>query len=230
LNDGALDETVRRADPDRWLATRFVADRGKRDDLIALYAFDLELERARRVTTTVLMAQIRLTWWAEALDEIAAGKTPRAHPVVSALAEAITRRGLAIATLAAMIDARIESAGMEAFELKAAREWADGIGGSAAEIGACILDPQATATAVRPAGRLVALAGLARAGFLDPDLARPVLESGLIDANRAARNLPAAAFPAIAQATLVRIDLAGGRASELGRRLRLLWAVATGRL
>jgi phytoene synthase len=230
LVEDALDEIVRRADPDRWLATRFVADRAKREDLIALYAFDLELERARRVTTTPLMAQIRLAWWAEALDEIAAGKTPRAHPVASALADAVVRRGLAMAPLAAMIEAWTLTAGVGRFELDEARDWAEGVGGSAAEIGASILDPQAPAVAVRPAGRLIALARLSRAGLADRDLVGPTLKSGLAEANRAARDLPAVAFPAIAPATLVRMNLAGARATDLERRLRLVWAVTTGRL
>ena len=46
-----LDGLVRRVDPDRWLATRFIADEAKRADVIALYAFDYELARARQVTS-----------------------------------------------------------------------------------------------------------------------------------------------------------------------------------
>ena len=40
-----FDALVRRVDPDRWLATRFVADPVARADLLTLYAFDHELAR-----------------------------------------------------------------------------------------------------------------------------------------------------------------------------------------
>ncbi|HEY3889926.1 MAG TPA: squalene/phytoene synthase family protein, partial [Caulobacteraceae bacterium] len=79
-----LDGTIRQADPDRWLASRFVADPVARADLIALYAFNHELARATEVAHEPLMQEIRLTWWREALDEVFAGRPPRRHPVVEA--------------------------------------------------------------------------------------------------------------------------------------------------
>ena len=83
-----LDALIRRVDNDRWLATRFVADPEQRADLIALYAFDYELARAGRATSTPLLAEIRLTWWREALDEVYGGDPVRYHPAVAALASA----------------------------------------------------------------------------------------------------------------------------------------------
>jgi len=35
-----IDALVRRVDPDRWLASRFIADAQARADVIALYAFN----------------------------------------------------------------------------------------------------------------------------------------------------------------------------------------------
>ena len=89
-----LDSLVRRTDPDRWLATRFIADREARADVIALYAFDYELSRVHRVTTQPLLAEMRLTWWAEAIAEIFEGRSVRRHPVTLALAQAVARHGL----------------------------------------------------------------------------------------------------------------------------------------
>ena len=40
-----IDAIVRRTDPDRWLASRFVADPAARADLLALYAYSQELAR-----------------------------------------------------------------------------------------------------------------------------------------------------------------------------------------
>jgi len=109
--DGApaedLDALVRRVDGDRWLASRFVADAGTRTDLIALYAFDHELARAGAVTSTPLLAEIRLTWWREMLDEAYEGRAVRRHPTAQALALAIGRRSLPREPLEALIDGRI---------------------------------------------------------------------------------------------------------------------------
>jgi len=103
-----LDALIRRVDNDRWLATRFVVDPEQRADLIALYAFDYELARAGRVTSTPLLAEIRLTWWREALDEVYGGGPVRYHPAAAALAQAIQRRNLPRELLEAMIDSRID--------------------------------------------------------------------------------------------------------------------------
>ena len=102
-----LDDLIRRVDPDRWLTSRFIGDAAARGDVIALYAYDHELARARRVASTPLMAEIRLTWWREALDEIFEGGPVRRHPTAEALAAAVRRRGLPRAPLEAMIDGQI---------------------------------------------------------------------------------------------------------------------------
>lgn len=81
-----LDDLVRRVDPDRWLATRFIADPAARADVIALYGLNYELARVAGGVSNALMGEIRLTWWREAMEEIAAGKPPRKHPNVEALA------------------------------------------------------------------------------------------------------------------------------------------------
>ena len=67
-----LDDLVRRVDPDRWLASRFIADASARADVIALYAFNYELARVAGGVSNALMGEIRLTWWREAMEEIAA--------------------------------------------------------------------------------------------------------------------------------------------------------------
>jgi phytoene synthase len=60
-----LDAQVRAADPDRWLSSRFVADQQARADLIALYAFEAELASIPAKVSQPLLAEMRLTWWAE---------------------------------------------------------------------------------------------------------------------------------------------------------------------
>lgn len=76
-------QEVRRFDSDRWLTTLFAPD-SKRPALLALYAFNSEIARAREAVTQPLIGQIRLQWWREAWDGIARDQ-PRRHPVIEAL-------------------------------------------------------------------------------------------------------------------------------------------------
>src|SRR3954464_4673812 len=89
-----LDEIVRRADPDRWLSSRFIAAPAARADVVAIYAYDHELARAPRVASNPLLGEIRLTWWREVLDEAFGGGHVRHHPPAQARAAAIAGRGL----------------------------------------------------------------------------------------------------------------------------------------
>jgi phytoene synthase len=104
-----LDEVVRRHDPDRWLATRFIADKAARADVIALYAFDHELSNIARMTKEPVMAEIRLTWWTEVLDEIYEGRPVRRHPVALALADIIARHKLPREPFDSMIEPRFDN-------------------------------------------------------------------------------------------------------------------------
>jgi phytoene synthase len=196
-----LDRLVRRVDLDRWLASRFIADRAARADVVALYAFDHELSRIARVTSQALIGEMRLTWWSDALDEIFQGKAARHHPVLLALADAIRRRDLPRPALEAMIEARQpELEGGEPDEpaiAKAVMTLATRIlGAPDADIGAA---------AFAWASRLPAL---------------------LNKANGDLRTLPAAAFPAVVYATLVRAE----NADPFTKRLRIAWSMLRGRL
>ncbi|MDB5481522.1 MAG: crtB [Caulobacteraceae bacterium] len=225
-----LDAVVRRGDPDRWLATRFIADRQARADVVALYAFDHHLARARRVASNPLVAEMRLIWWREAVDEIWCGGRVRAHPVAQALAAARSRRDLPRAPLEAMIDARIDVLERTSLDLPQALGWADAAGGSAALLAAMILDPAVQAEAAIAAGRVWGVVLLVRQGLLDQGAAAGWIGSGLVEARRDARLLGVSAFPAAAHATLAR-GLVGTREdSPLIKRLRILRAVSTGRL
>jgi phytoene synthase len=219
-----LDGAVRRADPHRWLAGRFIGDASARADVMALYAFDHELDRAGRVTTNPLIAEIRLVWWREALDEIHQDRPVRAHPVAQALAEAIRRRGLPRAPLDAMIDARIEALAAPPPDLAAAIAWADAVGGSAALLAARILDPATPAEAAAPAGRVWGLLHLRRAWRASGAALDTALPGEVEEARSQARALSARAFPAALVATLGRAPDAG----PIETRLRLVWAAARG--
>ena len=94
--EGARDycrTTVRRGDRDRYLTALF-APAGRRDDLLALAAFNLEIARAREQVREPMLGLIRLQWWRETLDSIFAGGLVRKHPVAEALAETIKNHSL----------------------------------------------------------------------------------------------------------------------------------------
>jgi len=225
-----LDDLIRRVDPDRWLTSRFVGDTAARGDLIALYAYDHELARARRVASTPLMAEIRLTWWREALGEIYEARPVRRHPTAEALAAAVRRSNLPRAPLEAMIDGHIDALEAGALDAPGAVAWASAVEGSAAQIAAMILDPASPAEAAQPAGRAWGLALLLRAGLASRELLAQPLRDALADARTAARSLGAAAFPAVLPARLARYCLAGREPGPFARRLALVLASATGRL
>jgi len=95
---------VRRFDHDRYLAALF-APAAAGADLLALYAFNLELARIPELVSEPLLGEVRLAWWREALAEARAG-TPRRHPVALALARALERRDLSPAHFERLLEAR----------------------------------------------------------------------------------------------------------------------------
>ncbi len=72
--------------------------------LFPIYAFNVEVSRAPWMTQEPLIAEMRLQWWRDALEEIAGGATVRRHEVVTPLAEVLDARGAAL--LDALIVAR----------------------------------------------------------------------------------------------------------------------------
>lgn len=232
----SLDDLVRRVDPDRWLASRFIADPRARADVIALVAFNYELARVAGGVSNALMGEIRLTWWREALEEIAAGKPPRKHPCVEALAVG----GIDPLALAAMAEARL--ADLDEAPLAdegRALAYIDATAGALAVLAARRLDAASDPHAVKGAARAYGLAGLWRlklagrsrlpADWTQADLARRVADQ-LKAARTQLKALPVAAFPAVAPAALASAYARGRDLGELEKKARLTWSVATGLL
>ena len=221
-----LDTTLKQADPDRWLSSRFVADAERREDVVAIYAFDNELARAPRVASNPLLGEIRLTWWREVLDEVYGLGDVRQHPVAQALARAIRRHDLPRDSLEAMIDARYRELDPAPMAEAEALEWASDTGGRAAELAARVLDEGADTRAAALAGTAWALSFRA-AKSEDLEIA---FEKANHAARRAARGVKANAFPAVAHGVFASDRAAGLTRGDFARRMRLILAVATGRL
>ncbi len=231
-----LDDLIRRVDPDRWLASRFIGDMAARADIIALYGMNYELARVAGGVTNALMGEIRITWWREAMEEIAAGKPPRKHPNVEALAASTFDPNV----LAALAEARFTDLDEGPLKDEAAvLAYVDATAGALAVLAARRLDPSADPHAVKGAARAFGLTGLWRLkqtgrsrlpeAWTQADVAARV-EDHLKAARTEVRGLPVAAFPAVAPAALVRPYLKGREMGDLEKKARLTFAVATGSL
>ena len=146
---------VRRHDPDRFLTALF-APPDKRGALLALYAFNHELARAREAVTEPALAMIRLHWWREVVE----GAEKR-HEVATPLSAALGTGVLAQADLLALIDAREIEADPSIPTLQAWRDYVLGAAGGLAVAAGRLLgasDPEA----LRPFGAAFGVAGMLR--------------------------------------------------------------------
>ena len=225
-----LDQALRRSDPDRWLSSRFIADPAQRADVVAIYAFDHELNHIAATVAEPLAAEIRLTWHREAVEGLFAGKPAPGHPVLAALGAAIPRRNLAFTPFEAMIEARFQALEPGRFETVAALEnHIDATDGAVMALVVAILGGL-DGLALRPAAQAW---GLART---DPDRlpegfeASAAARAALTDARAAVARLPVAAFPAVAHLALLGPYLARRHPLGLEKRLRMTAAVLSGRI
>jgi len=213
---------LRRHDPDRFLTALF-APAERREALFALYAFNLEVARARESVSEPMLGRIRLQWWREAIEGIYAG-TPRRHYVVDPLAAAVERHGLERASFERLLDAResdMEAAGPET--LAALVGYAEGSSASLVHLALQILGDGAPSAPAMEAGRRVgiawALAGLLRAVPFHARARRLFLPQDLVGAAGLRpddlfelRRPPALAAVVREVADAARAELAGARA------------------
>jgi len=101
----ACADLVARGDPDRFDALR-AAPSDMQSRMWPLLAFNLEVARAPWMTGEAMIAEMRLQWWRDVLDEIDAGKKPRAHEVAQPLHDLLAGQGAAIAHLDRLVAAR----------------------------------------------------------------------------------------------------------------------------
>lgn len=80
---------VQKGDADRFAAV-MAAPVWMRKTLFPLHALAIEVARAPWATQEPMIAEMRVQWWRDALNEIAEGKPARRHEVVSPLADILT--------------------------------------------------------------------------------------------------------------------------------------------
>jgi NADH dehydrogenase [ubiquinone] 1 alpha subcomplex assembly factor 6 len=179
-------EQVRRYDHDRFLTALF-APAARREDLFALYAFNLEIAKIRETVTEPMLGRIRLQWWRETIDGFAAG-TVRKHAVAEPLMDCMRRHGLPAAPLLRMLDGREQDLEPDPpADLGALEDYATRTAATVTELALAVLDvgDPAALAAARHVGIAHALAGLLlavpfRAGYGRVDLPQDLLdEAGL---------------------------------------------------
>lgn len=245
----ACAELVRRGDPDRFLAV-MAAPVGVRAQLFPLYAFNLEVARAPWVTQEPLIAEMRLQWWRDVVENAASGAA-RAHEVAGPLHEVIRDFGLPLEVLDRLIAARRWDIHREPHEgPEALIQYLEETGAGLMWLAARALGaPDGVEGAVRAYGWATAAAGYLRAvpaleargrqplprGLAPQDLARLGLER-LAKARKERRTVPRGIAPALLagwQAEgLLRQMVAGQSSPELPearKRWGLLWQAFTGR-
>ncbi|MEM9580936.1 MAG: squalene/phytoene synthase family protein [Pseudomonadota bacterium] len=85
---------VERGDSARFRAA-MAAPAKARAALFPIYAMALEVSRAPWVTQEPMIAEMRLQWWRDALEEIKEGREVRSHEVTVPLAQVLTGAGAA---------------------------------------------------------------------------------------------------------------------------------------
>lgn len=250
----ACAEIVRRGDPDRFLVA-MAAPPPARARMFPILAMNVEVSRAPFVTAEPVIAQMRLQWWHDMVEEAVAGKKPRAHEVAAPLARVITEAGLPQDSLDRLIAARLWDIDGKAFEsTEAFRAHIEATGGELVWLCAAALGaPDSAASAARNAGFAMGLAnwfmaipayearGARPLADGRAEAVRALAQEGL-DRVAAARKVRALepAFPAFRLATLagpvleqVRRDpraVGEGRLglSEFSKKSRILYRSLTG--
>jgi 15-cis-phytoene synthase len=241
---------VERGDPDRFLAV-MAAPPVARAQLFPLYAFNLEVARAPWVTEEPLIAEMRLQWWRDVVENAASGAA-RAHEVAGPLHAVIQDFGLPVEVMDRLISARRWDIHREPHTDKAMLvAYLEDTGAGLVWLAARALGaPDVAEVPVRAYGWASAAALYIRAsadleargrqpwpeGFGVPDLAQAGLAK-LAEARQVRKAVPKEVTPALLAGwqteTLLKQVLAtqtsSAQLSEFKRRGLLLWQAMTGR-
>lgn len=244
----ACAEIVRRADSDRFLAA-MAAPSEARAVLFPIYAFNVEISRAPWLTGEAAIAEMRLQWWRDALEEIAAGGPVRRHEVTDPLSEMLDAEGAAL--LDRLIQARRWDIYRDPFEnLEHFDEYLEATAGNQSWVAARahgVAEGESALRDVAWAGGLAnwfravpELAARGRQPLPDvrPEAVGELAGKGLAKLRRGWERLPQRARPALlwtwrARAFLsqarrdpARVCAGGLRQSDFVRRGSLLWRIA----
>lgn len=100
-----VERLAEEGDPERAFAARLAPPEG-REALYALIAFNCELAKIPATVSEPMLGEIRLQWWAEALDDLFDRGVARQHEAMQALAATRDAAGWDRDLLMAMVEAR----------------------------------------------------------------------------------------------------------------------------
>lgn len=233
---------VKRVDPDRFRSALF-APASVRADLMALYAFNGEVARAREAVSEPMLGEIRLQWWVEVLDQIYGDHPIRQHPVAEGLAKAVKSHDLPRTPFDRLIVARQFDLYDEPMaDHHALLDYVKATSSGLMELAAKICGTTDEALS-GPLGRAYGLSGLLLAAphhkarnqnYIPADISADELAAHIMTEIKGIR-LPKQARAAYLPAALVKGRLKAinaGRAdmSDLAKLSRFLWADLSGRL
>jgi 15-cis-phytoene synthase len=160
-------------DPDRILASAY-APADRREGVGALFGLDEALGQALRGARDPLLAQVRLTWWHEALSDLGSGPVPADPALAALLTTRVVPSSVSGARLAGMIEGW-EALLEEPIDAAVLERYAVGRGAALFAAGAMILGEDRD-DLTGPAGAGWALVDLARHSS-DASLAERALEA-----------------------------------------------------
>ena len=203
----ACADIVERADPDRFLAA-MAAPPETRAVLFPVYAFNVEISRAPWLTGEATIAEMRLQWWRDALEEIASGRKVRRHEVTDSLSDMLDAEGAAL--LDRLIQARRWDIYGDPFEnMDHFDEYLDATAGNLSWVAARALGVAEGESALRDVAWAGGLANLFRAvpelimrqrrplPDIRPEAVEELAGEGLAKLRRGRERLPEQARPAL---------------------------------
>jgi len=220
---------VRTFDRERFVTALFASE-SSREDLMVLYAFNVELSRIRESVTEPVAGLIRLQWWRDTLAAAVDGQSiDHHHPVAGALAGLLLRYGLGADLFEAMLEAREADLAPDGpADMAAAEAYAAQTAGVLARIALLLLGErgEGAAEAARQMGIAWGLLGHVRALGAHLSMGRLTIPLDVLaeagtdaDAVRAGRApLPALCRSARIMAEAARGHLAMARRERVGRQ------------
>lgn len=140
--------SVREADPDRYLSTLYAPEE-KREGLLALYAFNVEIASIRDRVRDPLPGEVRLQWWRDAIE----ARSGQGNPTAEALLQTIERYRLPLEPFMNYLEARIFDLYDDPMPSRSDLEGYCGETASAViQLASLILDPEAARGAAEAAG------------------------------------------------------------------------------
>lgn len=161
------EERVRTGDPERWRLLRGCAPEVQAR-LLPLYALNVEISSAAWVSQEPLVCEMRLQWWADAIEAMASGGPARGHPVLEACAPFLQGAAQRGTELLSLIEARRWDIWSEPFDDEAALfAHLSATGGMVMQIAAGLLQPDTSmASVMNTYGQVTGLAGWLQAAPL----------------------------------------------------------------